>query len=232
MKSLILIAVLLFASTAFSQYTDLTEDDLSKNSEFFRDLQYLCPGFIAQKGIYESTKAPLPGSWYNITEVEKQEKRVTSTITYYRFTLLLTEQENRAVVRATVVISYYPATGNFIFSSYKYNILKQSAPNGGFFMYEAVDLRAINDGSSELADVIDENFDYIMNEAFQKTDYTFVKATKAYRFGSVENHDLYRILIKVKGSDGKYHRVEFSYDKNLEDGTTSVDRVSSQNNAY
>ena len=112
-----ILAFALLALTASSQFIELTPSETSRNSELFQGFYELGITYIAQKGIYENTKAPLPGLYYNLTAIEIIERRITDAADYYRLVLLLTEQQNQATVRANFTIKYDYRNGPFLITN-------------------------------------------------------------------------------------------------------------------
>ena len=61
--------------------------------------------------------------YYNITDIINVERKITPTVTYYRFTIIVTETCNFTVAKAGYTINYKPSNGGFVVSSYYYQII-------------------------------------------------------------------------------------------------------------
>jgi len=175
MKSLLLVLALFFiaqntmaSSAGYSQLSSTT----IKKSQLIQDLRDFGADYVVQQGVFQSPKNPLPGAYYEITKTEKVERKITSTTTYYRYTVILTEYDNLAVVRATYVVSFKPATGGVLVSSQSYRIIggdkngEQSV--GGPSL---IDVKPLNEGSDdELSSLLEEGLAYTISDAIQNGD--------------------------------------------------------------
>jgi len=103
--------------TASPWYRQFSTSAINK-SQLIQDIRDFGADYVAQKGALETTENPLPGSYYEITKTEKVERKITSITTYYRYTLIPTEYDDLAVVRATYVVNFKPSTGDVVLGSY------------------------------------------------------------------------------------------------------------------
>ncbi len=228
------------ALAASSQYVELTKTQISKNSQFLADLQAFGVGYVVQKGVYERDGNPLPGENYNLTTVEKIERRSTKTAAYYRFTVLLTEQQEQARARATFTIKYDHRNGAFVVSSYKYTVIEnvyegytenyegltenyEYLPENyeygfpeeekGYYAYIVIDVRPFN------ADILDEvpAFKARVQEIVAKGIKRGVLPKSTYKIGFTYSglYDPYTqrkfFYVKVENAKGKVFRIEFDY---------------------
>ena len=216
----ILVFACLALTSVSSQYVELTRAQINANSEFLENLREYGRGYVVQKGVYESTKAKLPGLDYNLTAVEKIERRSTNAAAYYRFTLLLTEQQNQARVRATVTIRFDHRNGAFIVSFYRYTILRTSGANGGWNQYIPIDVRPFNAGTIDEIDAFEAQIQRVVANAiennqvpdFENTlpDSTYTTQFVYYGYQKTET-DLKYFWAKIVNTEGQYYRLRFSY---------------------
>ncbi len=139
MKFLLATFALIFMTQAVmaQEFITLTPSTV-ENNQLIQDLRDLGAAYVAQQGMFVSTKAHLIGDYYSIINTEKVERKVTPTVTYYRFTVTLNELYKRDLVRATYTVNYKPSNGGFVVSSYLYKILKRNSEkdiNFGGYIY-------------------------------------------------------------------------------------------------
>jgi len=203
------------ALTVSSQYVELTKTQISRNSQFLEDIRKFGIGYVVQKGVYERADYPLPGENYNLTAVEKIERRSTSTAAYYRFTVLLTEQEEQATARAIFTIRYDHRNGACVVTSYKYTILEISENDvaKGSRAYIVIDVRPFNDGIIDELAAFKARIKEIVADAIKKA----VLPKSAYKLGFVYSGLMATwterkiFYVKVVNTKGVFFRIEFDY---------------------
>ncbi len=224
MKFLILaLAVILMAQSSFAsspQYVQVSKSTINK-SQLIQNLRDLGADYVVQQGVFANAKNPLPGSYYEITKTEKVEQKVTSSITYYRFTVILYEQDKLAIVRATYVISYKPSNGAFVITSSNYNIIGGNPNNepsvGGPSL---IDVRPLNKGDDDLSPLLNDAIKYVVaaakkNGELPKSKYTLSHVYNAY-LESSGYPPQYVFLVKLVNSKGQTYRVEITATENEE----------------
>jgi len=212
---IVALALVMMTQTAMTQqYVTLSAATVSR-SQLIRDLRDLGADYVAQQGVFVSTKAPFLGNFYTIRTTEKVERAITSGVTYYRYTVVLADQDNLTVARATYVVNYRPATGSFIVASYSYRIIGGNPDNepsvGGPSL---VDIRPLNAGNSDLQTLLDESFEYVVDDAIAKkrlpdADYRIQFVYNAYSVSSGYPPQ-YVFLVKAVNDDGRYYRIEIT----------------------
>ncbi len=216
----ILVFACLALTSVSSQYVELTKAQINANSEFLENLREYGRGYVVQKGVYESTKAKLPGLDYNLTAIEKIERRSTTAAAYYRFTLLLTETQGHATVRATVTIRFDHRNGAFIVSFYRYTILRSGNANGGWNSYIPIDVRPFNAGTIDEIDAFEATIQRAVAAAIENNkipdwentlpDSTYT--TKFVYYGYQKSKtDFKYFWAKIVNTEGEVFRLRFSY---------------------
>lgn len=201
------------ALTASSQYVELTEAQMNANNFFLQDIRNFGVSYVIQKGVYESTKAKLPGQNYNVTDIEKTERRSTTAAAYYRFTVILAEQQNQARVRATFTIRYDHRNGAFIVSSWRYTILRSSGINGGYNAYIPIDVRPFNDGIIDELDAFNARVQEVIAEGIQEDKLPGSTYSVRFVYGGVQQSETERkqFSVKMVNPQGEYYRLKFDY---------------------
>lgn len=154
--------------TASPWYRQLSTFAINK-SQLIQDLRDFGADYVVQKGALETTKNPLPGSYYEITKTEKVERKITSITTYYRYTVIPTEYDDLAVVRATYVVNFKPSTGDVIVGSYNYKIIRGN-PDGQKSVGgpSLINVKPLNDSTNkELLSILEYGITYTVNDAMQ-----------------------------------------------------------------
>ena len=219
------LAIILMAQASFSaspKYVQLSASTIPQ-SQLIQDLRDLGADYVIQQGVFVNTKNPLPGSYYELTKTEKVERKVTSSVTYYRYTVILTEYDNLAVLRATYTINFKPSTGGFLISSFNYKIIGGN-PNGERSVGgpSLVDVRPLNSGNDEyLSPFLSESVDYVIADAIENgklpdSTYTLKYVYNAYLVDS-GYPPRYVFLVKLVNSKGQTYRVEITAAESEED---------------
>jgi len=217
MKFLILaLALFCIAQTSFGaspQYVQLSPATI-RNSQLIQNLRDLGADYVIQQALFAS-KTPLPGSYYELTRTEKVERKITPSATYYRYTVILTEYDNLAIVRANYVISFNPKTGAFAVVSHKYKIIggnpKGEPSVGGPSL---IDVRPLNAGNDDLSPFLSSSVKYvtadaIKNKKLPKTAYSLADVYNAY----LEDSGFpprYVFLVKLVSKTGMTYRVQIT----------------------
>ncbi len=218
MKTFIALAIILMAQTSFGaspKYVQLSASEINQ-SQLIQNLRDLGADYVIQQGVFISTKSPLPGSYYELTKTEKVERKITSSVTYYKYTVILTEYDNQAVVRATYTINFKPSTGGFLISSFNYKIIGGN-PNGEQSVGgpSLVDVRALNNGTDEyLSPFLSESIDYVVADAIEngklpESTYTLKYVYNAYLEDS-GYPPRYVFLVRLVNEEGETYRVEIT----------------------
>ena len=207
-----------FASSP--QYVEVSKSTINK-SQLIQNLRDLGADYVVQQGVFVNTKDPLPGSYYEITKTEKVEQKVTSSATYYRFTVILYELDKLAIVRANYVISYKPSNGAFVITSFNYKIIGGN-PNGEPSVGgpSLIDVRPLNKGDDDLSPLLNDAVKYIVADAkkngdLPKSKYTLSHVYNAY-LESSGYPPQYVFLVKLVNSKGQTYRVEITATENEE----------------
>ena len=216
MKFIILaLALFCIAQTSFGaspQYLPLSAATI-RNSQLIQNLRDLGGDYVIQHGVFVSKT--LPGSYYELTKTEKVERKITPSTTYYRYTVILTEYNDLAIVRVNYVISYNPKTGAFAVISHNYRIIggnpKGEPSVGGPSL---IDVRPLNTGNDDLSPLLSSSVKYvtadaIKNKKLPKTTYSLSYVYNAY----LEDSGFpprYVFLVKLVSKTGLTYRVEIT----------------------
>jgi len=203
------------------QYVPVPPNEIAE-SQIIQDLRDLGADFVIQKGVFANTTSPLPGSYYELTQTESVERKYTSTATYYRFTVILNETDNLAVVRANYVVGFRPSTGGFLVTYYNYDIIggdpdaEQSV--GGPSL---VDVRPLNNGTSDLSPLLNSSIEYVVDDAIEKgllpeSNYTLRYVYDAYLTSS-GYPPTYVFLVRLMNDEEMSYRVEIIASEDLEE---------------
>ncbi len=138
------------------------------NSDLIKDLRQLGAEYVLEKGIFSSTKAPLYNGSWGISKTEKVERKTTSGVTYYRYTVQIQSKSAPTLIRAVYVVAFRNANGNTLVKSYSYRILSNN-PDGPFLadLPMFFDLKSLTDGSG-VDDYLNEGVDYVVKQAIAK----------------------------------------------------------------
>ena len=215
---IVALAVVMMAQVAMTQnYVTLSAATIN-NSALIRNLRALGADYVAQQGVFVSTKAPFLGNFYEITQTVRVERAITASVTYYRYTVILADQDDLTEARATYVINYRPSNSNFIVASYSYTIIGGNPNNepsvGGPSL---VDIRTFNDGGSTLNPLsllLDESFEWVVDDAIAKnrlpnSNYRIQFVYNAYSTGSGYPPQ-YVFLVKAVNDNGRYYRIQIT----------------------
>jgi len=236
--------LLISQSALAQQWEDLVDDDYQDNP-LPLTLRDLGIKYIQQKGMFESTKAHFPGKEYDVhTDYpQRTERRNASDVTYYRYTLTLEEPirmdgRGQSLVNTTFTVSYRESNGNFLITSYRFNldsdgnIPLDNEEEEGVIDFDGtlkkyLDIRPFNNGSSNFTDLLNEAKESIVAQAIQNgdlpnSDYTIRFVYEAYAY-YIDIEDVYeRTLnckVKLVNSEGDYYlvHIEADYDYRGED---------------
>ena len=212
------------------QWEELSSSDVGNaKPTTVRDLLEVAIGYVIQKGKFESTKAPFTGDFYS-TDYDhiKYERRNTSTLTYYRYNFLLTEDDGPSAVNATVIVSYNPSHSNFIVTNYRYKIDYNGQGEDGNDTEDAlptehvvIDTRSLT-GDGDEASLLSDSFDEIIAGHIERGTlpddtyaiYYVYCASSSESDGDEGNEGFkyYDIWIKMRSSEGKYYLMEVKID--------------------
>jgi len=226
-RSIALIFSFAFLALASAQFVELTEQQISTNDQFLLDLRSFGVGYVLQKGFFEVTGSKLPGLYYNVTESEKIERRSTNAAAFYRFTLLLTEQENQATVRAVFTIRYDHRNGAYLVSDWRYTILRSGRKNGGWNRFTTLDARPYNDGSSAELPALQQHIQDLVQWAIDRNDLpdsTYTYSFMYYVLRTSES-DTRWWNVKLRSSDGEFRRLAFSFKPEGDDAISNYQNV-------
>jgi len=167
---LFVVTLLLIAFGAMAQnngYVRLSTNTIN-NSRLIQDLRQLGAEYVLDKGIFRSTKAPLYNGSWGISKTEKVERRTTSAVTYYRYTVQIQSQSAPTLIRAIYTVAFRRANGNTIVTNYYYRILSNN-PDGPFIadLPMFIDVRSLSNGSG-IDDYLDQGVDYVIEQALAK----------------------------------------------------------------
>ena len=209
-----LLMVQLSSTTSSPEYTELGPGLISK-SQLIQDLQDLGADYVVQQGVFASSEAPLPGKFYEVTHTEKVERKIVDSTTYFKFTVILTEFDELAVVHATSVVSFDFETGAFAVTSFKYNII-ESNPDGENSIGgpTLIDVRPLNNGSDELTPLLNDSIDRVVADAIDngqlpEAKYMLKHVYTAYLVDS-GYPATYVFFVKLVSNEGKTYRVEIT----------------------
>ena len=208
----ILVAFACLAFTASSQYVTLTQQEIEANHQLLESLRGFGIGYIAQKGIFESTKVKLPAlNFYEDYQVEKTERRSTKAAAYYRFTLLLEAEGKQASVRTTFTIRYDHRNSAYLVSSWRYSIVSQKKTDG-FNRFIPIDVRPYNDGTSEDLPRLEGKIQEVVAgligwDWLPKSTYT---TSFIYFAMQSTGTDINWFQVKLVNAEGQYFRIGFS----------------------
>jgi len=143
---------------------------------------------------------------------------ITPTVIYYRYTVILTEYDNLAVLRATYVVSFKPSNGGVVVSSHSYKMIggddngEQSV--GG---PSSIDVKPLNDKDSSddyLSTLLKDAVDYSINHGIKGKQlkdayYQVGMVYKAYIANS-GYPSAYIFLLTLVDNKGKTYRVQIT----------------------
>lgn len=168
MKFFILVlAFALMAQTPMAQlggYVTLTEDQINA-TPLIGDLLNLGADYVIQQGVFQSVRAPLPGDWYDVTRVLSVEERVTPGVNFYRYNVILTENDGYASANATYVVSWRPRNAAFLVNSYQYTVTKGNPVEEAIGGPSLIDVRPLNAGRGDLFPILVESIKFVVHDA-------------------------------------------------------------------
>jgi len=182
---------------------------------FISSLESVGVNYVKQKGVFESTKSPFPAKNYIVDDIHKFERRNTSQVTYYRWTVILTEQYNSSnergpsAARAIFTVSHRPSNDNFIVTDYRYTFYSNGLPaaveNEGeefendqedigndvpnIYDYTLLDLRLLNNGTSNFSTVLSDAVDLVVANATGEGEIPDSEYTVKYVYGAETQED-------------------------------------------
>jgi len=137
-------------------------------SQLIQDLRQLGAEYVLEQGIFRSTKTPLYNGSWGISKTEKVERKTTSAVTYYRYTVQIQSKSAPTLIRAVYVVAFRRANGNTLVKSYSYRILSND-PDGPFLadLPMFIDLRSLSNGNG-VDDYLNEGISYVIKQALKK----------------------------------------------------------------
>jgi len=215
------------AFTASAQYVQLKKAQITANSQFLNDIRDFGVGYVLQKGVYENIETRLPGWDYNLTKVEKIERKSTIAAAYYRFTVILTERYNHDIVRATFTIKYDHRNNAFTVSSYKYDVIREVQDGLGDDTTIRIDVRPFNYGNFDELPALRKHIQQIVKEAINKKNLPKSTYTLEYVYGAYQIYESGTKWwwVKLMNGKGQYFRVVFTFDPKSNEGDSSYRRV-------
>ena len=225
MKLPILIFAFALALTASAQYVQLKKAQINANSEFLNDLADFGVGYVLQKGVYESITNRLPGVNYDLTKIEKIERKSTTAAADYRFTVFLTEQSDYNTVRATFTIKYDHRNNAFVVSSYRYTVVDFDGQGQGASV--RIDVRPFNYGKFDEVPALRKHIQNIVKEAINKKNLPKSTYTLEYVYGAYQIYESGTKWwwVKLVNGKGQYFRLVFTFDPKSNEGDSSYRRV-------
>lgn len=196
-----------------SQYVELTQAQINANAGFLEDIRGFGVGYVIQKGVFESPNAPFPGENdnYNLTRVEKIERRSTNAAAYYRFTVILDEDQGLATVRATFTIRYDHRNGAFIVSDWRYTFRVTGEDNIYEDAFVPLDVRGFNDGSIHDLPDLNERIQDIIADGIANNEIPDSTYSLRFVYYGVQSQSLKEIWVKVVNTQNEYYRIHFQY---------------------
>ena len=214
---IVALAIILMAQSSFAsspQFVQLSKSDINK-SQLIQNLRDLGADYVIQQGVFVSTKSPLPGNFYELTKTVSVEQKVTSSITYYRYNVILYEQDKLAIVKATYTVSFKPSTGGFLVTNFKYTVIGGNPNNqqsvGGPSL---IDVRPLNKGNDDLSPLLAQSIKYVVadakkNDELPRSKYELRYVYNAYLVNSGYPAQ-YVFLVKLTNSKGQTYRVQIT----------------------
>ncbi len=157
----IFLALLFIAlgSTNASGYVKLSADYMSYH-QIIEDLRDLGAKYTLQRGIFRNTKDPLENGDWVIFKTESVYRKITAAVTYYKYNVVIKSHTTPSKIKATYIVSFRPANGKTLITSYSYNNLNEYSPG----LPQFIDTRIIA-GSSYLGAKLKEGYDYTIAHA-------------------------------------------------------------------
>ena len=208
-------ALVMMAQTVMTQQYVTLSDAAVSASQLIQDLRDLGADYVAQQGVFVSTKVPLKGNFYQINKTEKVENATANSTSYYRYTVILTDPANITTANATYVIQYVPSNFSVSIASYRYTIIGNNSNNtavvGGPSLY---DIRGLNAGNDTLSPLLKNATDYVIADAIQNnklpnSTYTRKFVYNAYLVNS-GTPPQYDFLVKLENGNHDFYRLEIN----------------------
>jgi len=180
------------------------------NSQVIKDLRQLGANYVLQKGIFESSKTPLPNGSWKIKSTESIQRKIDGNTIYYRFVVNLECESAPTVIRARYNITYNKSNANVLVTYFIYTVLSNN-PDGPFIadLPQFIDVRLLQSDDA-LQDSLDSGLEYIVNEAICEedlpdSDYRIARVFSIQDTGFSYPYG-YRYLVKLANKQGKYWR--------------------------
>lgn len=168
-----------------------------------------------RESMNESTNAPFPGDMenYNLTNVEKIERRSTTEAAYYRFNVVLKEQQGLATVRATFTIRYDHRNNAFVVSFYRYTFRVTGEESGYEDAFIPIDIRPFNDGSIAELPEFNERIQDIIADGIANNQIPDSTYTLRFVYSGIQTAEspLKEFSVKVVNTENGYFRIKFQY---------------------
>ncbi len=193
-------------------YRKLTSPQITK-STLIQDLRQLGANYLLDKAIFQQ-KPSLPNGLWQITKTEGVWKKVSSTVTYYRYIVQIKCQVQPKLIRATYIVAFNSQTGGTRVISFSYVVLpndpiQSSTSDAPSF----VDSRLVLAGS-DLQNLLDQGVEYtvkdaIINRLIKNSRYfvTRIYWVKGLGFSIVPSY-IYSVLLT--SSQGYSYRTEIT----------------------
>jgi len=211
MKFLLLsIALLLTAQIAFSQDWAPVEDTFG--DELVQSLKFVGSKYILQKGIFESSKTPIPeGFWFEF-ETESIESRTIGDVTYYRFSVILEVikfHQNR--IRARYTVSHRPSNGRIRITAWSYSKLRSGEDVDEYDSTGYWDYQDARDNYPILQNAVSTAVaKAIQDGELPDSSYSIQFVYSAWKY-EVER-DKYIFILTLRNSAGNYYLVRLASD--------------------
>jgi len=207
--ALVAIFLILGSALAANDFVTLKASTIN-NSQVIQDLRQLGANYVLQKGIFESTKTPLPNGSWQIKSTDSIQRKIDGNTIYYRFVVNLECQTAPTVIRARYNITYNKNNANTLVTYFIYTVLSNN-PDGPFLadLPQFIDARLLQT-DDVLQDKLDEGLEYIVNEAICEEDLPDSDYRVARVFSIQDTGYSYpygnRFLVKLANKQGKYWR--------------------------
>jgi len=190
-------------------------------------LGFIGAGFIIQEALFENPEAPLPFSQYALDTIDKLERKVTDSFTYYRFHSTIYQSGGDNGAKATYTVSLRHSDNNFVVICPHYTTTKvwYSEYPGGTM----IDLRGLNDGTSEFSAILEESLKVTVAKAIEngqlpESKYSLIYVYYAYYV--IEDGKVFTFYTKIRNSEGRnflyYMYIHTDYDQNIYQSGASV----------
>jgi len=168
---LIVIAILLAvlgSTMAASGYVKLSSNTIN-NNQVIQDLRQLGAEYTLQRGIFRSTQDPLEnGNWY-ISKTVSVYRKISSAVTYYKYTVILKSNSSPTEVRAIYTVAFRLSNGNTLITAYSYKTLLNNDNEHTTDLPQFIDTRTIPD-NAYLSGKLQEGYDFAIAHALATGD--------------------------------------------------------------